>query len=181
MHDGEIQVSRPVVALLALCCLFAGPARAQQLTADPILAVTPVGSVTLRVEQSPREEDMLDVGLVIFDPGIPIDQSSHSKLGIFPEIRKAEAQFMPVLLRQHGVDLAWIGLLKLLALPWLLKVLWADRDGLCLFAKRLERGRFVWPQASSGVVHLTPAQLSMLLEGIDWRRPERPWPPLHVS
>ena len=100
MHDGEIQVSRPVVALLALCCLFAGPARAQQLTTDPILAVTPVGSVTLRVEQSPREEDMLDVGLVIFDPGIPIDQSSHSKLGIFPEIRKAEAQFMPVLLRQ---------------------------------------------------------------------------------
>ena len=63
----------------------------------------------------------------------------------------------------------------------LIKVLWADRDGLCLFAKRLERGRFVWPQASSGVVHLTPAQLSMLLEGIDWRRPERTWPPLHVS
>ncbi len=62
----------------------------------------------------------------------------------------------------------------------LLKVLWADRDGLCLFAKRLERGRFVWPQATSGSVHLTPAQLSMLLEGIDWRRPERTWQPQHV-
>ena len=62
----------------------------------------------------------------------------------------------------------------------LLKVLWADRDGLCLFVKRLERGRFVWPQAASGSVHLTPAQLSMLLEGIDWRRPERTWQPLHV-
>ena len=62
----------------------------------------------------------------------------------------------------------------------LLKVLWADRDGLCLFAKRLERGRFVWPQAASGAVHLTPAQLAMLLEGIDWRRPERTWQPLHV-
>ena len=35
------------------------------------------------------------------------------------------AHSLPVLLRQHGVDLAWIGLLKLLALPWLLKVLWA--------------------------------------------------------
>jgi len=55
----------------------------------------------------------------------------------------------------------------------LIKVLWSDRDGLCVFAKRLERGRFVWPQATSGTVHLTPAQLSMLLEGIDWRRPER--------
>ncbi len=62
----------------------------------------------------------------------------------------------------------------------LIKVLWADRDVLCLFAKRLERGRFVWPQAVAGSVHLTPAQLSMLLEGIDWRRPERTWPPLHV-
>jgi len=57
------------------------------------------------------------------------------------------------------------------------KLLWWDGDGLCLFAKRLERGRFVWPQAQSGVVHLTPAQLSMLLEGIDWRRPERSFKP----
>ena len=55
----------------------------------------------------------------------------------------------------------------------LIKVLWWDGDGLCLFAKRLERGRFVWPQASEGSVALTRAQLSMLLEGIDWRRPVR--------
>jgi len=59
----------------------------------------------------------------------------------------------------------------------LIKVLWFDGDGLCLFSKRLERGRFVWPQASSGTVGLTRAQLSMLLEGIDWRRPERTWTP----
>ena len=55
----------------------------------------------------------------------------------------------------------------------LIKVLWFDGDGLCLFAKKLERGRFIWPQATSGTVALTPAQLSMLLEGIDWRRPMR--------
>ena len=54
-----------------------------------------------------------------------------------------------------------------------IKALWWDGDGLCLYAKRLERGRFVWPQAQAGTVHLTSAQLSMLLEGIDWRRPER--------
>ena len=59
----------------------------------------------------------------------------------------------------------------------LVKLIWFDGDGLCLFAKRLERGRFVWPQASEGVVSLTRAQLSMLLEGIDWRRPERTWDP----
>jgi transposase len=62
----------------------------------------------------------------------------------------------------------------------LIKVLWSDRDGVCLFSKRLERGRFVWPHTTNGSVHLTPAQLSMLLEGIDWRRPERTWQPRHV-
>ena len=55
----------------------------------------------------------------------------------------------------------------------LIKVLWFDGDGLCLFAKKLERGRFVWPKADRGTVSLTRAQLSMLCEGIDWRRPVR--------
>lgn len=55
----------------------------------------------------------------------------------------------------------------------LIKILWSSGDGLCLFAKRLERGRFIWPQATDGAVHLSVAQLSMLLEGIDWRHPVR--------
>ncbi|WP_350029313.1 IS66 family insertion sequence element accessory protein TnpB [Caballeronia sp. GACF4] len=59
----------------------------------------------------------------------------------------------------------------------LLKVLWWSGDGLCLLMKRLEKGRFVWPQAASGTVYLSPAQLSMLLEGIDWRQPTRTAPP----
>ena len=57
----------------------------------------------------------------------------------------------------------------------IVKCLWFDGDGLCLFAKRLERGRLVWPKAESGTVSLSPAQLSMLLEGIDWRHVERTW------
>lgn len=59
----------------------------------------------------------------------------------------------------------------------ILKVLWFDGQGLMLLAKRLERGRFVWPQATTGSVSLTPAQLSMLLEGIDWRMPVRTYQP----
>ena len=55
----------------------------------------------------------------------------------------------------------------------LIKLLWWSGDGMNLYVKRLERGRFVWPQATSGSVSLTPAQLSMLLEGIDWRMPTR--------
>ena len=55
----------------------------------------------------------------------------------------------------------------------ILKVLWFDGQGLMLLAKRLERGRFAWPSARDGKVFLTPAQLAMLLEGIDWRQPKR--------
>ena len=61
-----------------------------------------------------------------------------------------------------------------------IKLLWWSGDGMCLFAKRLERGRFIWPNPTTvtrGRVHLTCAQLAMLLEGIDWRRPERTWRP----
>ena len=53
----------------------------------------------------------------------------------------------------------------------LVKVLWHDELGMSLYAKRLERGRFVWPQAQQGAVALTPAALSMLLEGLEWRAP----------
>jgi len=63
----------------------------------------------------------------------------------------------------------------------LVKLLWWDGDGLCLFAKRLERGRFIWPQASEGAIHLSRAQLSMLLEGIDWRMPTRTWQPQRAA
>ena len=57
-----------------------------------------------------------------------------------------------------------------------MKVLWSTGDGLCLLSKRLERGRFIWPQVDSGKVHLTQAQLSMLLEGIDWKQPKHTRP-----
>ena len=70
-----------------------------------------------------------------------------------------------------------IGMLNDVECGDLLKVLWWDGQGLCLFAKRLEKGRFVWPSAGDGGVVLTAAQLAMLLEGIDWRMPARTWQP----
>jgi len=51
------------------------------------------------------------------------------------------------------------------------------RSEASLFTKRLERGRFVWLHAIDGKIHITLAQLSILLEGIDWRSPERTWRP----
>jgi transposase len=58
-----------------------------------------------------------------------------------------------------------------------LKALYWDGTGLCLFAKRLEKGRFVWPPAVDGGVTLTPAQLALLIEAMDWRRTIAPSPP----
>jgi transposase len=50
--------------------------------------------------------------------------------------------------------------------------------GACLFSKRLERGLFVWPAAKEGKIKVTPAQWSILLEGIDWRQTRKTWKPL---
>ena len=55
-----------------------------------------------------------------------------------------------------------------------LKLLYWDGSGLCLFAKRLEQGRFVWPPIVDGALILTPAQLALLVEAIDWRRTVAP-------
>ena len=74
----------------------------------------------------------------------------------------------------------------------LVKIIWWDGQGACMFVKRLERGRFVWPSVKEGKIALTPAQLAMLLEGEedqktirgivfptqDWRSPQRTWRPL---
>ena len=59
----------------------------------------------------------------------------------------------------------------------LIKILWHDGQGMCLFAKRLERGRFIWPSVAAGAVTITAAQLGYLLEGIDWRMPQHTWRP----
>ena len=62
-----------------------------------------------------------------------------------------------------------------------LKVLYWDGSGLCLYAKRLEQGRFVWPSIVDARLRLSPAQMSLLIEGIDWRRTVAPEPPVQPA
>jgi len=59
----------------------------------------------------------------------------------------------------------------------LVKLIWHDGQGACLFTKRLERGRFLWPSMADGAVTISAAQLSYLLSGIDWRMPRETWRP----
>jgi transposase len=61
----------------------------------------------------------------------------------------------------------------------MLKILFWDGNGLCLFTKKIDRGEFIWPRImeSGSTITLSAAQLAMLIEGIDWRAPERTWKP----
>ena len=53
-----------------------------------------------------------------------------------------------------------------------IKILWWDGQGFCLFCKCLDRGKFIWPKSSDNIsIGITKAQLSMLVEGVDWRNP----------
>ena len=62
-----------------------------------------------------------------------------------------------------------------------LKLLYWDGQGFCLYDKILEKGRFPWPSVADGTARLTSAQLAMLWEGIDWRRPHWGAPPARVG
>lgn len=59
----------------------------------------------------------------------------------------------------------------------LLKIIWHDGLGMSLYVKRLERGRFIWLLPADGAVAISGAQLADMLEGIDWRNPQRSWRP----
>lgn len=59
----------------------------------------------------------------------------------------------------------------------LLKVIWHDGQGGCLFTKRLDRGTFLWPSVAGGTVTISSGQMGYLLEGIDWRNPQKTWRP----
>jgi transposase len=50
------------------------------------------------------------------------------------------------------------------------KLIYWDGTGVCLFAKRLEDGKFRWPSVQDAVMRLSAAELSALLEGLDWKR-----------
>jgi transposase len=49
----------------------------------------------------------------------------------------------------------------------MIKVLYWDRNGFCLWQKRLEKHLFVWPQRAEQVMQIDARQLSWLLEGLD--------------
>jgi hypothetical protein len=103
-HRIQVGFASPVRAMLAACLR----AVACILLYLPLITAAHFAAA---------DEAVIDVGLVIFDPGIPADESTHSKLGIFPEIRKAEAKYMPVMLREALVQSEDWGVVRVLPEP----------------------------------------------------------------
>src|SRR5271155_2521351 len=105
-----------------------------------------------------------------------------------PRCKGSDARHVPVGYRRElvgrGADARGIpprqiaiGMLNDVQCGHLVKILWHDGIGMSLYAKRLERGRFIWPSPADGTVAISAAQLAYMLDGIDWRNPVRTWRP----
>lgn len=62
-----------------------------------------------------------------------------------------------------------------------IKIIWHDGLGMSLYAKRLERGKFIWPAPVDGTISISSSQLGYLLDGIDWRNPQYTFRPEYVG
>jgi len=114
---------------------------------------------------------------------IPQDVKVHLALG-HTDMRKG-LNGLAVLVQEHLKQNPFSGHLFVFRgrRASILKILFWDGTGLCLFTKRIDRGGFVWPRmvGPSGTLSLSPAQLAMLIDGIDWRAPERTWKPMKAG
>lgn len=105
-----------VLPLLLIACASEPEPLAQQALADSAWPM-PVGEVQLHLRQSLAEETALDISLVVFDPGLPEAVTVQATRGLFPLIRKAEARYLPVLLRQTLMDSGAWGVIRVLPEP----------------------------------------------------------------
>ena len=89
-----------LIAVLAAGCSSSGQKTGTAAREEAMAWPPPVTAVKLQIERQIDENKLLDLGLVVFDPGIPGDKSTHTERGIFPKIREVEARYLPVVLRE---------------------------------------------------------------------------------
>ncbi|MEM1113123.1 MAG: hypothetical protein AAGI11_14525 [Pseudomonadota bacterium] len=110
-----------ILLLAGLCaCASGGGGNADEIapqTVDSSNWPAPLGSVELARDDRADAAALLDLALSLFDPGIPEDPATHSKLGVFPEIRKAEAGYLPVLMREVLINSNAWGVVRVLPEP----------------------------------------------------------------
>lgn len=143
--------------LSLLLLLFLGACGSNgQKTAEPALEAASgmsaaVGVVTLNKGRDVVDSARLDLGIIVFDPGVPKDASTHSKLGVFPKIREVEAQYLPVVLRDALVASDNWGVVRVvpeddetLELRVTGKIIHSDGEDLVLHIKAIDAAGAVW-------------------------------------
>ncbi len=137
----------------------------------------PLGVVRLNQEEGVVESARLDLGIIVFDPGIPKDASTHSKLGVFPKIREVEAQYLPVILRDALIASDNWGVVRVvpeddetLELRVTGKIIHSDGEDLVLHIRAIDAAGGVWLDRSyhdrtnvsdfPALVNGAPAQIS---------------------
>ena len=145
-------------SLLAILCiaLVAGCSSNDRQASQAPVAETvswpdPVGTVTLQRAQNTVEGARIDLGLVVFDPGIPSDESTHTERGVFPKIREVESQYMPVVLREALVASDNWGVVRVLPrddktveLRITGKIIHSDGIDLVLHIKAIDASGHLW-------------------------------------
>lgn len=141
--------------LLLFLCLGACGSTDEKVT-DPALDAASdwpvaVGTVTLNRGRNVVDAARLDLGIIIFDPGVPKDASTHSKLGVFPKIRDVEAQYLPVVLRDALVASDNWGVVRVvpeddetLELRVTGKIIHSDGEDLVVHIKAIDATGVVW-------------------------------------
>jgi hypothetical protein len=143
--------------LSLLLLLFLGACGSSgQKTVDPAVEAAsawpaPVGAVRLIKGQGVVEPARLDLGIIVFDPGVPEDASTHSRLDIFPKIREVEAQYLPVVLRDALVASDNWGVVRVvpeddetLELRVTGEIIHSDGEDLVLHIRAIDAAGAVW-------------------------------------
>jgi hypothetical protein len=141
---------------LLLLLFLVGCGSNGQKTAEPALESAsawpaPVGAVTLNKGESVVDSTRLDLGVIVFDSGVPKDASTHSKLGVFPKIREVEARYLPVVLRDALVASDNWGVVRVvpeddetLELRITGKIIHSDGEDLVLHIRAIDAAGGIW-------------------------------------
>jgi len=141
-----------IMSLVLLAACGSNDRKVSPLENDEVVSwPAPVGTVSLQRGRQITEDARIDLGLVVFDPGIPSDESTHTERGIFPKIREVESQYLPVVLREALVASDNWGVVrvlpkddKTLELRITGKIIHSDGIDLVLHVKAIDATGHLW-------------------------------------
>ena len=104
----------------------------------------------------------------------PSDTKVYLSLGA-TDMRKAINGLSVIVSEQMQLDIFSSNLFVFCNRPQtIVKILYWDKNGFCLWQKRLEKDRFKWPKTSDDVMNITNRELSWLIDGLNINQAHKP-------